>query len=218
MDKKNCCASNEISKFTVQSSDLVFSTMNSITEQIRSVSGSIQKQDVCAMLEEIVDTKKSGGHIFVSGAGRSGLMGKAFAMRLMHMGFDAFVVAETTTPAIKAEDVLLAISGSGTTASVLNAAQKSKKAGAKIIGITSKEETELGKLSDVNVVLPSKSKADDIKNNTASSKSAPGSTSAPMGTSFEIFTLIFLDSIVAQLIEITGVSEDEMKARHANLE
>ena len=51
--------------------------------------------------------------IFVVGEGRSGLMGRAFAMRLMHLGATSYVVGETITPAIQEHDVLVAISGSG---------------------------------------------------------------------------------------------------------
>jgi 6-phospho-3-hexuloisomerase len=40
----------------------------------------------------------------------------------------------------------------------------------------------------------------------------------PLGTSFEITSLIFLDSIIAQLIMLTGASEAELKKRHTNIE
>lgn len=63
------------------------------------------------MIEEI----RNSDRIFVVGTGRSELVGKAFAMRLMHLGFNVHVVGEVTTPAIRDKDCLIAISGSGET-------------------------------------------------------------------------------------------------------
>ena len=52
-------------------------------------------------LTTILDQAK---RIFVSGAGRSGLIGRFFAMRLMHSGYDVSVVGEIVTPSIKSGD------------------------------------------------------------------------------------------------------------------
>jgi 6-phospho-3-hexuloisomerase len=54
---------------------------------------------------------------FVAGAGRSGLVAKAFCMRLMHLGLPAHPVGETATPALRRSDVLVVASGSGETTS-----------------------------------------------------------------------------------------------------
>ena len=47
-------------------------------------------------------------------------------MRLMHLGLSAYVVGETISPAIYADDCILAISGSGETNTVVNAVEISK--------------------------------------------------------------------------------------------
>ena len=44
------------------------------------------------------------GRIFVGGAGRSGLVSRFFAMRLVHSGYNVNMVGEIVTPAIKAGD------------------------------------------------------------------------------------------------------------------
>jgi len=66
-------------------------------------------------LERLARTLLDAKRIFVAGSGRSGLMMRAFAMRLMHMGFPVFIVGDTTTPAIGKEDLLVIGSGSGET-------------------------------------------------------------------------------------------------------
>jgi 6-phospho-3-hexuloisomerase len=46
-------------------------------------------------------------------------MVKAFAMCLMQMGIDAYVVGETVTPNLEKEDLLIIGSGSGETKSLV---------------------------------------------------------------------------------------------------
>ena len=195
------------------SPDTVISTMELITSQVRETALAIPKQDLESMLTLLKICKENGNCVFVAGAGRSGLMGRAFAMRLMHLGFKAYVVGETVTPAIRERDILIAISGSGSTKSVLIAAEKCREVGAFIIALTSKTDSVLGNLSSVNVVLPSKSNADKI-NEAADSSSAQ----MLMGTGFEISTLVFSDALVLHLAALIDVSEAEMKQRHANTE
>ncbi len=91
--------------------------------------------------ERLVDRILGAKRIFLAGAGRSGLAVRAFAMRLMHMGFGAYVVGETVTPGIKAEDLLVIGSGSGATASLVAMAEKAKKIGAGVALVTIFPET-----------------------------------------------------------------------------
>ncbi|MBW7456512.1 6-phospho-3-hexuloisomerase, partial [Paenibacillus sepulcri] len=58
-------------------------------------------------VEQLAEGILASRKIFVAGAGRSGLMMKALAMRLMQAGLDAHVVGETITPGIAKEDMLI---------------------------------------------------------------------------------------------------------------
>jgi len=191
------------------STEVVISTMKMLAGQIETAADAVSEKDVSDMLSVLLTAKEKDCGLFVVGAGRSGLVGRAFAMRLMHMGFKVNVISETVTPAVQSGDVLVAISGSGNTKYVVEVARKCKRVGASIIALTSKDGSDLKELPALNVVLPSKSKED-----------ASGNLDfkTPMGTSFEILALVFLDAVIMQLIELTGVTEDEMKARHANTE
>lgn len=86
--------------------------------------------------------------IFVLGAGRSGLMARAFAMRLMHIGYTPYVIGETITPSVQAGDVLVAVSGSGNTKSIVELAEKAKQNGAEVIAVTSNANSKLSELGD----------------------------------------------------------------------
>jgi len=194
--------------------DLLLS-MRQIIDHLDEVIGKLDIEAIKAMLQKIIE----GERVFVMGAGRSGLVAKAFAMRLMHLGFSVYVVGETTTPAVRTKDVVIAISGSGETRSIADLGKIVKDIGSTLITVTSKKESTLGRISDVVVVLPSKTKIDPDaggcleKNMRGDYKNLP-----PLGTSFEITSLIFLDSLIAQLITLTGASEAELKSRHTNIE
>ena len=72
------------------------------------------KISVSEMLD-VADALNGAKRIFIAGIGRSGLIGKTFAMRLVHMGFLVYIVGDATTPAIQANDLLVIVTGSGTT-------------------------------------------------------------------------------------------------------
>ena len=92
----------------------VSSSMRLIIENLKEVIDKLDREAIKAMLQKTID----GNHIFVMGAGRSGLVAKAFAMRLMQLGLSVYVVGEITTPAVLPQDVVIAISGSGETHTV----------------------------------------------------------------------------------------------------
>lgn len=144
------------------------------------------------------------------GAGRSGFVAKAFAMRLMHLGYSVYVVGETVTPKIKEDDLLIAISGSGETTSVINITMKAKSiVGSKIAAITNNVNSTLARMSDVVVVLKGKVKTE---------RNEQISRLAPLGTMFELTSLVFLDGLIAELLSIKGLKEKDLEERHAILE
>lgn len=110
-----------------------------IIKNIQEVSKSIDEKTIERLIKILTSSKR----IFVIGLGRSGLVAKAFAMRLMHLGMNVFVVGETITPAIKEDDCLIAISGSGETSYIIKAANIAKNRGSKVIAITSYPKSSL---------------------------------------------------------------------------
>lgn len=210
----------QILELAVENADTVLVSMEMIAEEILAVAGDIEKDQIFRMLEYILDTAKMKKKIFVSGAGRSGLVGKAFAMRLMHLGFDVYVVGEATTPAVREGDLVVLITGSGQTRSIAEIGEVTAKLGARLITISSKTKSVLAGISDVLVVLPTKSKDDPVYKERYTERHLVGDYSnlVPMGTSFEIMSMIFLDSVIAELIQVTKSTEEEMKRKHANTE
>ncbi|MEM3785993.1 MAG: 6-phospho-3-hexuloisomerase [Nitrososphaeria archaeon] len=170
-------------------------------------------------LRVFVDMLKShrSSKILIMGAGRSGLVGRAFAMRLLHLGFNAYVLGDTIVPSISKEDLVIAISGSGSTKLIVTAAEAAKQVGAKIVSITSYASSPLGKLSNHIVLLKGRIEVSP-RDYFARQILGLHEPLAPLGTLFEDSALFLLDSIIATLITEFHVSESDMKERHANIE
>lgn len=189
-------------------------SMNFIAAHIKQVALKLDTTSVNKMVDEIIGTKR----VFLMGAGRSSLAARAFAMRLMHMGFNVYVVGETTTPAVQPDDMVIAISGSGETPSIANLGAIAKKIGSKLTTVTSNMDSTLGKLSDIVVIIPGRPKEDVIYEDYHERRMIGYPQLAPLGTLFEISAIIFLDAVVSELMVKKGVSEEELKSRHTVFE
>jgi 6-phospho-3-hexuloisomerase len=160
--------------------------------------------------ERLVDLVLGARRIFVAGAGRSGLVTKAFAMRLAHLGLAVFVAGDATTPSAAAGDLLIVGSGSGETAGLVAIADKAKAIGMHIALVTVAPDSRIARLADAVVRIPAP---------TPKAKDGGASSSIqPMGTLFEQTMLVLLDGVVLRLMERTESDAAAMFARHANLE
>jgi 6-phospho-3-hexuloisomerase len=146
--------------------------------------------------------------IFVAGAGRSGLVLRMAAMRLMHLGLTVHVAGDTTTPAISSADQLLVASGSGTTAGVVKAAETAARAGACIAAFTANQGSPLAGLSDALVIIPAAQKTDH-----GSSLSRQYS-----GSLFEQVLFLATESVFQTLWDNADEPAEQLWLRHANLE
>lgn len=190
----------------MQMGEMFIKFLQKIEEHIKILQREIDLNQV----KEMIDVIENSESIFVMGAGRSGFIAKAFAMRLMHLGYNVYVVGETVTPRIGKNDVLIAISGSGETTSVVNISRKAKEiVNSKIIAVTNNKNSTLAKLSDVVVLLKGKIKTE---------RNEEIAKIAPLGTMFELTAMIFLDAIIAELMAIKHLTEKDLEAKHAVLE
>ncbi len=201
---KSKCSSKMEESFVVGETLIRF--LDKVIEHIQDVKKNVDSKKIY----EFVSALENARSIFVMGAGRSGFVAKAFAMRLMHLGYNVYVVGETVTPRIKPEDLLIAISGSGETISVVNISRKAKEEiGSKLVAVTQRPNSTLAKMSDIVIVLKGKTK--DDRNHELSKL-------APLGTLFELTALIFLDGLVAELMNMKELTEEDLAERHAVLE
>ena len=185
-----------------------------IVDNVCAVSAETDEKSIMAMMDILTSSK----NVFLLGQGRSGLVARAFAMRLMHLEIGVYVVGETITPAIDDDDCLLAISGSGETSYIISTAKIAKKRGAKIVAVTSYSDSTLGKMADLVIHIKGRTKVDSEKNYIKRQMNGKHLSLSPLGTLFEVSTLIFLDALIAQLMDKMGKTEDDLKRRHTVLE
>ena len=171
--------------------------LNKITDILRATDDSYE-----AKLVSMCDDAK---RIFITGAGRSKLVGNFLGMRLMHSGYETYVQGEVTTPSIRSGDLLIVISGSGETTQLVSFANKAKSEGAKVILICSKSKSTIGDIADQTVQI-------------GNDNSFAATKGMPMGTMFELSTLIFLEATISYLIHEKNIAEEDMRYRHANME
>ncbi len=175
-----------------------------IPGQIASLCSRIKTAEVNALVEAILEADT----IFIAGTGRSLMMLQAFAMRLVHLGLNAYVVGETSTPAIVADDLLIAGSGSGVTKTTLAIVEAAKDRGAKTCTITANPQGPIPQASDLVVEIPWP----------LTKISGGDQFYQPPGSLFEQCLLVLGDDIVLKLMKALGTSIEEMRARHTKLE
>jgi len=191
---------------------------NTITNFLVHALEMMSDSEIDSFIDILLKTYKEGRKVLIIGAGRSGLVGKAFAMRLMHLGFNVYVLGETIVPALSNNDLVIAISGSGRTKLVVTAAEAAKNLGAKVVAVTSFPSSPLGKLADLVVRVPGRAKISREDDYNIRQLLGIYEPLAPLGTLFEVTALITLDSIISEIMKRLGITEEDLMRRHANIE
>ena len=189
-----------------------------IIQGISEAMSGLDLSQVEGMLDILVQARGEERKVLIVGAGRSGLVGRAFAMRLMHLGLNVFVMGETITPAIGDGDIVLIISGSGSTTLPVTVAEMAKKLRAKVLAVTSHPGSQLGKAADHIVIVLGRKRMAREEEYHSRQLLGEHESLAPMGTLFEDSCMVFLDSVIAELMARFGMSEEEMKSKHAAIE
>ncbi|HJN16397.1 MAG TPA: 6-phospho-3-hexuloisomerase [Armatimonadota bacterium] len=175
-----------------------------ISDEVRSAVSYTRGDELDALVDAIMEARR----VFCTGQGRSGLVMRAFAMRLVHLGLNAHVVGETTTPAIGPGDLLVTTSGSGQTRTTFAIAEASSERGAGNAVLTAHPNSPVATMADIVVEVHAPITSD----------SDHGKSIQPPGSLFEQTALTLCDAMVMSLMGRLGTTEDEMRARHTKLE
>jgi 6-phospho-3-hexuloisomerase len=165
-----------------------------VTEAISKIPAKVVHQTVEILLKA--------PEIFVYGAGRSGIIGRAFAMRLVQVGLAAFVIGESTTPIVRAGDAVFILSGRGESQSSIQTANIVRREGAQLVVLTGRASSKLAHAANLAIPLefPEDGERPEL---------------APLGTLFEAASLHFTDALVSAIMRARGESEESMRRRHA---
>jgi 6-phospho 3-hexuloisomerase len=177
-------------------------SVNYIQKKISEILSNVSQEEINKVKELFLKSNR----IFVYGAGRSGLVAKAFAIRLVHLGMQTFVVGESITAPVKKGDLVVIVSGSGETIPAVMTAEIAHNLGANVVSITGKKNSGIAKYANITLFI------------SAGCKEAEREKYAPLGTLFEASVWVLLDGIIADLLDSIGECEDDMRSRHATLE
>lgn len=181
-------------------------TESRILDQIvAEITGVIAKMDE-GDIERAMPLIGKTGRVYATGEGRSGFQARSFAMRMMHIGYTSYMMGETICPSMHEGDVLLAISGSGTTRRTVEDAEAAKKLGVKVIAVTSKPESPLAAAADAVIVVPGRVKGET------------GGSIQLLSSLFDQSVHIALDALCLMLSRRDNVSDADANANHANVE
>ncbi len=176
-----------------------------ILNEIEEVFSRVAVEEIDRLVDELIGAEK----VFIFGTGRTFMHLQSLGKRLAQMGFDCQVVGSVNEKPIGPGDVLLIASASGETRLPVEIARTAKRAGARIALITSPTESTLKSLSDLAVHLPCPTKKD----------ASQGVMSVQtMSTLFGQCLLVLGDIITMALQERKGLTNEDMKRFHANLE
>jgi len=171
--------------------------------------GEVLKAAVTDQVEVMVKPILAAKRIALYGVGREGLMMKSLAMRLFHLGLDAHVIGDMTTPPIGAGDLLIVSAGPGDFSTVSALIGVSKSAGAATMCVTATPDGPAPQAADHVVHLTAQTMAND---------QVGASSVLPMGSLYEAVQFLFFEMVVLQLRDDMGLEPEDMRANHTNLE
>lgn len=177
----------------------IVSTMRDLANYVLKSIDHIRSEDVELMIDCLINALNYERRVLIVGVGRSGLIGKAFAVRLMHLGFKVYVIGDTIVPALRPNDILVAISGSGRTKIVIDAAEVAKSLGAKVIALTSFRDSPLAGLADMIVEIPGRLKVSSEEDYFSRQILGIYEPLSPLASLFEITVMAFLDGLIVEL-------------------
>jgi len=182
----------------------------------------VLRAGAAAEAEKLCDELQNARRIACYGVGREGLMMRALCMRLMHLGLDAHVVGDMTTPPLGQGDLFVASAGPGNFSTVSALLGVARSAGARTVVVTAQPGGAAPSSADAVIHLRAQTMADDLPRKISDSSGAPddrgGNSVLPMGSLYEAALLIFFDIVSILLRERTGQTMDGMRTRHTNLE
>jgi 6-phospho-3-hexuloisomerase len=194
--------------------------MEQMAVSIRKTIALLDKTETSAFFNRMLAARR----IYVAGAGRSGLIARAFAMRMLHLGFDVYVVGETITPALEPGDTLVVFSGSGETHSMVTFSRTVKELGGSVCLITASPDSTMSGIADCVVNLGDLTGYYRGDTYTFEERQMTGqyrsvaSAFAPLGTLFETMALVFTDAVISALMEAKKEGAGELKGRLTNVE
>ena len=190
-------------------------TLNALAARALDEIGGVFRRLGPDALDPVIAALAEANRIVCHGVGREGLMMQALAMRLYHLGLDAHVLGDMTTPPVGPGDLLVSSAGPGGFATIDGLMRIARDAGGRTLLFTAQPQGSAAALADTVFVLPAQTMADDL----GADDTGPAVVSVlPMGSLYEGAQFLLFELVVLRLRDRLGIAPEAMRARHTNLE
>jgi 6-phospho-3-hexuloisomerase len=179
----------------------------SIREGVDELAQVADRMDEAA-LEPIVRAIAGAHRTMLYGCGREGLMMRALAMRLHHLGLEVCMQGDMTAFPLGQGDLFLCSAGPGSLATASALCGVAREAGAQVIVVTAEPEGATSSLAHQLLVIPAQTMARDVG----------GASVLPMGSLFEGAMFVVFEVLVLRLRDTLGETAETMRGRHTNME
>ena len=159
-------------------------------------------------LEPTVAAIVRADRIMLYGCGREGLMMRALAMRLHHLGLHVCMQGDMNAFPLGPGDLFLCAAGPGELSTASALCGVAWEAGARVLVVTAEPDGATSALADELLVIPAQTMANDVGSDAV----------LPMGSLFEGAMFLVFEVLVLQLREQLGETAETMRLRHTNME
>jgi 6-phospho-3-hexuloisomerase len=147
--------------------------------------------------------------IFVTGLGRTGLMARGFAMRLMQLGRRVYHVGDVITPSIRRGDLLVLCTRTGRSKVLGHYIAIARRAKGKVAVVTANGKSSAARSADAVLAIDDRAVA----------KARRGARRhLPLGSLFEQALLVVLDQVVLDLMDALHLGESDLAGLHTSFE
>lgn len=161
-----------------------------------------------ATLQPTIEAIAAAERVMLYGCGREGLMMRALAMRLHHLGLKVCLQGDMNAFPLGPGDLFLCAAGPGELSTGSALCGVAREAGAQVIVITAEPDGATSALADDRLVVPAQTMADDVGSDAV----------LPMGSLFEGSMFLVFEVLVLRLRDRLGETPQSMRARHTNME
>lgn len=180
--------------------------LESAARDVIKVLRGVKERELASFEKEILSCHR----IFVTGLGRTGLMARGFAMRLMHLGRRVYHVGDVITPAIRKGDLLVIGSRTGRSKVLLHYEATAHRARARVALVTADRRSPVARKADVVVALDDRPVVEARKRREQ--------VYLPLGSLFEQAFLLVMDQVVIDLMATLGLTERDLAKIHTRFE
>ena len=178
--------------------------MREAAAELADVVGAIEPASLDPVVRAMTDARR----IMVYGCGREGLMMRALAMRLHHLGLEVCVQGDMSAFPLGPGDLFLCAAGPGELATATALCEVARSAGARVIVVTAEPGGATSRVADELLVIPAQTMASDRE----------GGSILPMGSVFEGALFLVAEVLVLRVRDALGETMGSMRARHTNME